>query len=135
MANEVLKILIYASDGEQRKKLLSAINPYSSQFTLVTLGDFDDLDIRLRHEATGEMWLVLVTGNLVELGRLTGMRELIRNNKSILVLPDQTPETVSMGHTLYPRFISYLDSDYNDIGSVLGEVIRKNKAKDEHIHY
>jgi hypothetical protein len=63
------------------------------------------------------------------IGRLTCMRELIQNNKSIIVLPDQTPETVSMGHTLYPRFISYLDSDFKDIGSVLGKVIRKKKSK------
>jgi hypothetical protein len=68
MPNEFLQLLIYASDGVQRKKLLSAVNPYSSQFILETLVDFDALDIRLRHERTGEIWLVLITVNLAELG-------------------------------------------------------------------
>ncbi len=135
MSNGVLKLLVYASDGKQQQRLLTAINRHRSQFSLEILGDIHALNVKLRHEITGEIWLVLITVNSVELRRLTKMKELIRNTRSIFILPDQTAKTVAAGHMLYPRFVSYVDCDYSDVSSVLGKIICKRQAKHNPDHY
>lgn len=126
MPNKIIKLLVYSSDGEQRRRLLNAVNEYTPHFIMETFGDLRSLDYRLRHEFAQDIWLVLITVTYKELDQLINMNELIRRNRNILVLPNQNPETVAAGHSLYPRLISYLESDYSDIGSVLGKVVQKN---------
>ena len=125
----MMKLLLYASDGLQRERLLHAINVCNHQCSLETVADLETLDRRLRQNSDDDIWLVMISKNAQELDRLTTMSELILNVRSILVLPDRRRETAVVGHTLYPRFISYLDGDFSDVGTVLGTVILKNKRK------
>ena len=125
MQSRIMKLLVYSSDKEQRQRLLNAIEALTSHFTLETFGDLRSLDFRLRREFTRDIWIVLITINKKELDRLVAMNELIRNNRNILVLPNRDIQTVAVGHRLYPRLISHLNSDFSDIGLVLEKVIRK----------
>ena len=49
------------------------------------------------------------------------LSELLHDRRIILVLPDSEPETVSLGHILRPRFITYGDSDYMDVSAIMGK--------------
>jgi len=124
-----MELLVYASDMFQRERLLGAIKCCSHQWHVETFKDFRAFNRRLKNFCTGEMWLVMVTSDLAELCRMTTVCEIIRSRRSILVLPDHRRETVRVGHTLYPRFISYIDSDFSDVSSVLSTVSRKAMAK------
>lgn len=52
---------------------------------------------------------------------ILSLREFLHDRRIILVLPDSEPETVSLGHILRPRFITYGDSDYMDVSAILGK--------------
>jgi hypothetical protein len=46
-------------------------------------------------------------------------KNLFDGLRIILILPDSDENTVSMGHLLRPRFISYQDQDFSDLALVL----------------
>jgi len=46
----------------------------------------------------------------------------------ILILPDEDNETITMGHTLFPRFSTYADSDFKDVAAVLKKMIRQGHS-------
>ena len=119
----MMKLLIYASDGKQRRRLLQAIDACLAQLDLETVAEIETLNRRLRRFQMADGWMILVAGSSAELDCLTAMGDLIHPLKIILVLPDQRRATVAAGHSLYPRFISFLNSDFEEIGSVMGRVI------------
>lgn len=123
MRAHTVKLFVYSSDGKLRHRLLAAIHGHTNQCTLETFADLQSLDERLRHSGIGEIWLLLIISCAGELHRLTAMGELIQDCRSILVLPDQKQDTVAAGHRLYPRFISYQDSDFSDVRCVLETMI------------
>ncbi len=124
----ILKLLVYASDGNLRRRLLAALNTQTPRCFLETVADLRTLKDRLRRSCGGDTWLLLVSTSVAELDRITAIGELIQDARSILILPDQHRETVFAGHSLYPRFISYLDNDFRDVCSVLATVIHKMDA-------
>ncbi len=69
----------------------------------------------------------MVTENRLELNEVIQMECLLHNMRIILILYNQDQETLMAGHTLYPRFISFLESDFRDVGSVLEKVIHNNQ--------
>lgn len=52
-------------------------------------------------------------------------KEYFLDKKLILVLPDAEAETVSLGFRLFPRFVTYTDSDGTDICSVIEKMVSK----------
>ncbi len=49
----------------------------------------------------------------------------------ILVLPDREAETVAKGHTLYPRFMAYIDGDLTDVAAVLGKMLGSYNSRNK----
>ena len=66
---------------------------------------------------------VFLAADHEDLQQLIAIRDLIINVRIILVLPDRKNETIAEGHTLQPRFITYLDSDFAEIRSVMSKMI------------
>ena len=126
MSTPLMNVIVYASEKHLRQRLLAAIRLLEEQCHLEVFADISALNRRLCGPVIGMVWLVLALKSLAELHRFVAMGDLIQNNRSILVLPDQAQETVFIGHSLYPRFISYLDSDFSDVCSVLDTVIRNS---------
>ena len=60
--------------------------------------------------------------DLLELKPLNGLLEYIR---FILILPDREKETISQGHSLRPRYLSYVDAGFLDVGAVLKKMLKK----------
>ncbi len=56
---------------------------------------------------------------------------LIRNQMYdlpiILILPDKKKETILKGHKFYPRFITFMDSNYSDLEQYLYKTINYEK--------
>jgi hypothetical protein len=65
---------------------------------------------------------VFLVSDRRELQGLIECREWLRDSRLILVLPDEEMETVSRGHVLRPRFITYAESDFIDVSAVLGKM-------------
>lgn len=65
---------------------------------------------------------VFLAASKEELSELVSIRNLLADLRIILVLPDARDDTISKGHTLRPRFLTDVDSDFLDIVAVLGKM-------------
>ena len=122
-ASRMMKLLVYGSGGKERQRLLEVVNGHTHRCTLETVADLELLKCRLRKACAEEMWLVLITTSSEELHRVVDMADLIHHMRSVIVLPDHRQQTIVTAHMLYPRYLSYLDGDFSDIGSVLTRVL------------
>ena len=66
---------------------------------------------------------VLLAVNMDSLLELIYIRSLLSDVRVILILPDRKDTTISIGHTLHPRFLSYADSNFKDVGAVLKKMM------------
>jgi hypothetical protein len=51
------------------------------------------------------------------------MSNLFRNSRIILIAPDRDKETIAIAHRLRPRLLTYIDSDFADVFTVLANMI------------
>jgi hypothetical protein len=66
--------------------------------------------------------VVILAASREHLGQVLSIRELLHGLRLILILPDREPDTITRGHTLAPRFLTYVDGDYTHIGAVLQRI-------------
>ncbi len=82
-----------------------------------------NFSIRLRQFSKEPTIAVLYATNRRELSKILAIQNLLFDIHIVLILPDNTDETVSIGHKLHPRFLSYVDSDFKDVTAVLKKMI------------
>ena len=68
--------------------------------------------------------MVLLADSKTVLIDLFLIRNLFFDIPIILILPDRDEETISRGHKFYPRFVSYVDSNFSELALVLNKMIR-----------
>ena len=116
-------LLMYAPPaslaGERLSKTICTQNdpdPWECFGTIETLAE------RLRRPLGKTMTAVLCPQDQMELEELITMRHLLRDMRIILILPDSKAGTVSNGHALRPRFVSYADSNFKDVAAVMAKI-------------
>ena len=72
---------------------------------------------------------ILVPSDGGELAALKEMRHLFHDIRTVLVLPDDLPETISNGHALRPRYISCADGNPFDIEAVVKKMVGANEEQ------
>jgi hypothetical protein len=89
----------------------------------------ENLSNRLRQRAHDLPIAVLHAARRKDLSDILSIRDLLRDVRIILVLPDRDESTIAKGHTLRPRFLSYTDSDLTDVFSVLKKCLASYTIK------
>ena len=84
----------------------------------------DGLSGRLSQSARGNCTAVILAENITDLQNLFTLKNLLKDIKIILILPDRSEEVISMGYKLHPRFLSYIDSEFGEVAVVLKKMIK-----------
>lgn len=71
---------------------------------------------------TGDV-LILVPADSGELEHLLSMKDILQDFRLILILPDEGEETITRGHALMPRFLTFSNNDLDEVIRVLGRMI------------
>ncbi len=87
----------------------------------------DILTRRLRRLGNKPSVAVVLARTRAELAELYSIRHLFSDLRTLLILPDRSKETIAKGHAFSPRFLGYLDSDVNDLASVLTKILMNLK--------
>ena len=111
-------------------KLLGIIEGLGINEKIEIYRNIDSLNKRLRKPTYNIDIFILIAPNKEQLTEVLLIKEELRDTKIILILPDRESDTISRGHKLYPRFVSYIDSDFKEVGAVLEKMI-KNKHSEE----
>ncbi|HPL62403.1 MAG TPA: hypothetical protein PK587_01430 [Syntrophales bacterium] len=127
-----MNVLFYAIEdlpGERLQRVIEAIIPLEK---IERCRSINSLALRLRQPLTDPSVAVLLTSTPNELIEIMPYRELLKDFRIVLILPDRNPATVAMGHLLRPRFVSHIDGEYLDIAAVLIKMIGKlNNTENE----
>jgi hypothetical protein len=86
----------------------------------------DSLSQRLKKKTFDVGIAVLLASSKKELSDLLSIRNQLTDQRIILILPDREKGTISQGHSLYPRFLSYADSadsNFKDFTEVLVKML------------
>jgi hypothetical protein len=63
-----------------------------------------------------------------DMEEILSMRDYFHDIRTILILPNRDRKTITMAHSLYPRFVSYVDSDFQEVALVLEKMLRRKPA-------
>lgn len=92
---------------------------------LETIYSYDRLALRLRKVPQDIAIVVLHAIDTIQLARLVSLGPLLENVRNIIVLPDRKVETVSMGHQLRPRLLTYANDNFSDVAAVLSKMMER----------
>jgi len=84
----------------------------------------EGLSERLSQSARGNCAAVILAENINDLKNVFTLKNLLKDIRIILILPDRTDEVISMGHKLRPRFLSYMDSEIMEVAVVLKRMVK-----------
>ena len=116
-------IVFYSNPKGAGERLLSEIQARIHGHRIEVDQTVKDLSDRFRRPMIDRAVIVFVAESREQLERFVAMGDLVSNVPILLVLPDRRKATISTGHKLYPRFVTYVDSYFSDIVSVLDKLI------------
>jgi len=126
-----MKLICYADDktpaGDRLLRMIDG--QVSTEFveTYRSLADFRQGLLQQRQKPNAA---VLMATNVKELKRIITLEKLLTDTRILLILPDRNKETVSAGHQLRPRYMSYADSDFADVVAVVKQILKLFPARD-----
>ena len=121
-----MHLAFYATDTEQTGKPLRNLhrelqNEYAASFFETFDGLVGWLSAPRARQKEGIC--LLLANNREDLIDFLSIKDLLHENRIILILPDRQKETVDMGLQLYPRFLTYLEEDFDRVVSVLNKML------------
>jgi hypothetical protein len=66
--------------------------------------------------------------NREDLENIVAIQNLLFDSRIVLILPDREEDTMALGYILRPRFVSYRDSSFKDVGAVLNKMINRSET-------
>ena len=120
-----IPVAISASEGIHEVVDIAALKAGIEVFR-----NIEDLSRRLSQPAEGPAIAVLIAGNKEDLINITCISRLLSDLPLILILPDREKNTTAMGYTLNPRFLTYADSNFAEVGAVLEKMLEVYKKKE-----
>jgi hypothetical protein len=119
-----MDVVFYSSRGgaeeERLQKVIESVVPGWKKELCRTI---DDLSERLLQPKNDLSIALLLTAQREDIVELLSMSNLFRNSRIILIAPDRDKETIAIAHRLRPRLLTYIDSDFADVFTVLANMI------------
>ena len=113
-------LFFYATDIKGTgKPLWDLYQDLSSEYQKEFCQTIDTFSQKLRQPQGYQSIAVLLASTQEELADILTIRNLLDDVRIIIILPDRDKETISKGYSLYPRFLTYVDSDFSWIAAVL----------------
>ena len=119
-------ILVYAHPVQHISTQLQAIaEAVVLRENIVVVRSMDQLIRILRQPFNGVVAAIILAETDEELRDLINHKELLLRIPFILILPDQEKDTITKGHALRPRYLTYADSDLSDVRDVFRRIVNK----------
>jgi hypothetical protein len=109
--------------GNSEKRLQRVIESVVPGWEGAVCRSIDDLSEQLLQPKNDLAIALLLAEKKGDLEDLLSMSNLFRTMRIILVAPDRDKETIAAAHLLRPRLLTYRDSDFADVFTVLTKII------------
>lgn len=120
-----MNLILYSNGANgTAKRLLDAITGLNRKLETEIFQSVADLVKRFRKGKKDISVLILCADTREELAEILGIHPLLRDLRTILILPDRESGTLAQGLTLRPRFFSFVDTDFKDVSAVLARMLK-----------
>ena len=119
------------SQNDTRKRLQRVLEFMLPKKNIINIRTVKDMEAHLRKASSEIATVVILYVNKEKLAELIQLKKLFEDTSIILILDKKDNETMTLGYRLRPRFITYADSDFLDVASVL--IKMKEKTWSEHL--
>ncbi|MCX5807123.1 MAG: hypothetical protein NT010_13855 [Proteobacteria bacterium] len=82
----------------------------------------EDLFTKLRFIKRDRMILILLVSDEDDFRDILTIKSLLDDMRILLILPNAGDEIVAMGHSIHPRFLSYIDGNFQEVAAVLEKI-------------
>jgi len=113
--------------GKRIRGLLIEQWPDKKSFEIFT--SLNRFDSRLRRPTGMEDIGLLFLATVADLNDMLNKRDLLDHLRLVIILPDNSEDTLAKAHLLRPRYLSYWDSNFSDVLLVLGKMIMMASSK------
>jgi hypothetical protein len=119
-----MNVVCYLDDHhESGNRLAALVQSFVPKAQVTICRTREELTHRLLQPTQDVRAAVLLACDHQHLGLLLSLRDMLSDCRTILVLPDRAPSTVAQGHTLRPRLLTYMDTDFVPlVGAVLDRI-------------
>ena len=104
-----------------------------SEYQVEFFQAIESLSLRLRQPLFDHTIALLLAGKREDLFEILFIKDLLDRVRIILILPDDNSDTIRKGHMLAPRFLTFADSNFSLVKSVLMQMIQNRKNLNETI--
>ena len=119
-----MKILFYTTQSDPiAEQFHNVIAMFSWKYQVDLYRTPESLKHRLCRPSNDLDIVVLIAANHEELLQIHSLGDLLSDLRIVLILPDRKPGTISKAHALGPRFLTYIDSDSEELKSVLNKML------------
>ncbi|MFA7382771.1 MAG: hypothetical protein WC001_04920 [Desulfurivibrionaceae bacterium] len=120
-----MQVIVYGSEEISVLSLVEAIHSLAPAAKVETCAGFSRCEAMLVEAGTGEVVMVVLVVDREELARMFSLRERFMETPLVLVLPDDSGETVRMGHRLRPRFVGFFSRGFSDVAAVVARLLAR----------
>ena len=119
-----LVLFIHQDSSKKGKALKTAIKNNVGGGESLTFQTVNKLESRLKKTSSTEKEiLILLAESKTRLDELTSLIYLLENKRIILILPDDSKETISKASQFFPRFFTPISCKYDDLCSVINKMM------------
>jgi len=127
-----MDVLIYTTVSDDRRaELEELVRKAAPGVGIATYGTVEALSSRLQQPISERSISVLYPSTRSDLLDIMAIRHLLRDQRIILIAPDQDGETIAMAHQLRPRYLGYVSGDFGGLHAVLGKMVAARRAGTE----
>jgi len=83
-----------------------------------------ELAAKLRSTCHDRMIIILLVSDEKDFRDILAIKSLLDGVRIVLILPNANDEMVAMGHSIHPRFLSYIDGNFQEVAAVLEKIER-----------
>jgi len=116
-------ILIYANLKDSSKERLFNEISIIPKLGPIIVHDHESFAHVLKWNVSDPRVIVFLALDHDDLAFVLSQKKFLSDYRLIMILPDSNEESISKGHSLYPRFLTYRDGDFKDVAAVLEKML------------
>jgi hypothetical protein len=115
-----------AAKNNSKERFLQELEAVIPRAQIVVCHSLEELARSMMRPFYDLLAVVLVVADLRDLTNLLALRSLICDAHVIVILPNRKNDTLSRGHRLRPRFLTFADADPADVVAVVRKMLRNS---------
>jgi len=120
-----MSVMYYASvHTEVSEQLQTLVESAAARSPVEIYRTITSLAHRLSQPSAEVPIVFLLVAGKEDLIDIISIRNLLMDSRIIIILPDREDDTISKGHSLRPRFLSFIDSDFTELSAVLSKMLQ-----------